>query len=388
MKITKRKTICVVITARPSYARIRSFLLECKRRHEFFDLRIVLSGSAVLERFGDLRSILDQDKLMVDETVHCMIEGTATGNMARSTAFSLIELTSIFERMKPDLVISIADRFETLATSIAASYQNVTIAHIQGGEVTGNIDDKVRNSNTSLADIHFVATEQAKQRVLNMVETADNVFNVGCPSIDLVAEHLALENQNYDPLVNYSSVGPSINFFAEYIVVMLHPVTDEHSHSDSQAALLLSTIDRLNIPTLWFWPNIDHGSDKLSQVLRKYRERNKDTKIQFIKNMHPNDFIHLLNRTSCLVGNSSVGVRECSFIGTPVVNIGSRQKGRERAGNVIDVDFCENQIFEAVNTQRKQIRYQKSTLYGTGSSGTEMCDILEKIFQATSPLKV
>ena len=348
----------------------------------------MLSGSAVLERFGDLRSILEQDKLMVDETLHCMIEGTASGNMARSTALSLIELTSVFERIKPDLVISIADRFETLATSIAASYQNITTAHIQGGEVTGNIDDKVRNSNTQLADIHFVATEQAKQRVLNMRETADNVFNVGCPSIDLVAEHLALEKQNYDPLLNYSSVGPSINFFAEYIVVMLHPVTDEHSHSDSQAALLLSTIDRLDIPTLWFWPNIDHGSDKLSQVLRKYRERNKDTKIQFIKNMHPNDFIHLLNNTSCLVGNSSVGVRECSFIGTPVVNIGSRQKGRERAGNVIDVDFCENQIFEAVNIQRKQRRYQKSTLYGNGSSGTIMCDILEKIFQVTSPLKV
>lgn len=387
MKITKRKTICVVITARPSYARVRSFLLECKRRHEIFDLRIVLSGSAVLERFGDLRIVLEQDKLMVDETVYCMIEGSATGNMARSTAFSLIELTSIFERIKPDLVISIADRFETLATLIAASYQNIAIAHIQGGEVTGNIDDKVRNANTKLADLHFVATERARERVLSMGDATDNVFNVGCPSIDLVAKQLELVDQGSYPLFKYSSVGPSINFFAEYLVVMLHAVTDEHFHSDTQAALLLSTIDRLNIPTLWFWPNIDHGSDKLSQVLRKYRERNKDTKIQFVKNMHPNDFIHLLNNTSCLVGNSSVGVRECSFIGTPVVNIGSRQKGRERAGNVIDVDFCENQIFEAVDAQRNRGRYQRSTLYGNGFSGTEMCDILEKRFQATSPLK-
>jgi len=184
--MTKRK-ICVVITARPSYSRIKSALTAIKK-HPKLELQLVVAGSALLGRYGNAVDYIEKDGFKVDEKVFMVLEGENPTSMAKTTGLGVMELSNVFYKLQPDAVVTIADRFETIATSIAASYQNIPLIHIQGGEVTGNIDEKVRHANTKLADLHLVASEDAKERVLKMGENPTMVFNTGCPSIDLAEE--------------------------------------------------------------------------------------------------------------------------------------------------------------------------------------------------------
>ncbi|WP_338359058.1 UDP-N-acetylglucosamine 2-epimerase, partial [Yeosuana marina] len=184
--MSKRK-ICVVITARPSYSRIKT-ALKAIEAHPKLELQLVVAASALLGRYGNAINYIEEDGFKIDEKVFIVLEGENKTSMAKTTGLGVMELANTFYNLKPDAVITIADRFETIATSIAASYQNIPLVHIQGGEVTGNIDEKVRHANTKLADIHFVASEDAKTRVLKMGEDENYVFNTGCPSIDIAYE--------------------------------------------------------------------------------------------------------------------------------------------------------------------------------------------------------
>jgi len=266
--------------------------------------------------------------------------------------------------------------FETIATSIAAAYQNIPLIHLQGGEVTGNIDEKVRHANTKLADIHFVATEKAKERVIKMGENPDMVFNTGCPSIDLALEIKKNSFLDFDPIKKYGGVGNVIDWENGYIVVMQHPVTTEYESAKRDVLQTLEAVKELDIPTFWFWPNVDAGSDGTSNAIRTFREINKPQNIHFFKNMEPNDFLKLLINSKCLVGNSSVGIRECSFLGVPVVNIGTRQHRRERGTNVIDVNYNKFAIKEAINERIDCNTINSETIYGDGYSGERIADIL------------
>ena len=181
-----------------------------------------------------------------------------------------------------------------MATAIAASYMNIPLAHIQGGEVTGNIDEKVRHAITKLADYHFVASDGAYDRVISLGEEPESVYNTGCPSIDLAHEVKLDPAFQEDPLVKYGGVGAELNVEDDYIVVMQHPVTNEYEESRKHIAETLEAIDRLGVPTFWFWPNVDAGSDGTSKGIRSYREKNKINHIHFFKNMEPTDFLRLL----------------------------------------------------------------------------------------------
>ena len=245
--------------------------------------------------------------------------------------------------------MTIADRFETMATAIAASYMNIPLAHIQGGEVTGNIDEKVRHSITKLADYHFVASEGAKERVLKLGEIPNRVFNTGCPSIDLAAEVEAETAVHFNPLIKYGGVGANVNWSSGYIVVMQHPVTNEYAESRHHIEETIDAVNELKIPAFWFWPNVDAGSDGTSKAIRAFRENHRPEHIHFFKNMEPADFLRLLINSKCLIGNSSVGIRECAYLGVPVVNIGSRQNRRDRGYNVIDIGYSKTEIENAVN---------------------------------------
>ena len=166
--MSKRK-ICAVITARPSYSRIRT-ALKAIQAHPKLELQLVVAASALLGRYGNAINYIEEDGFKIDEKVFIVLEGENKTSMAKTTGLGVMELANTFYNLKPDAVITIADRFETIATSIAASYQNIPLVHIQGGEVTGNIDEKVRHANTKLADIHFVASDEAKARVLKWVK--------------------------------------------------------------------------------------------------------------------------------------------------------------------------------------------------------------------------
>jgi UDP-hydrolysing UDP-N-acetyl-D-glucosamine 2-epimerase len=299
--------------------------------------------------------------------------------MAKTTGLGVMELATVFYNLQPDLVVSVADRFETMATAIAASYMNIPLAHVQGGEVTGNIDEKVRHAVTKLADIHLVASEQASTRVIRMGEDPDYVFVTGCPSIDLALEILDSPALDFDPFVKYGGVGAeNIDLSNGYIVVMQHPVTTEYGQARQHVEETLYAIKDLHIPAFLFWPNVDAGADGTSNGIRAFREIEKPAHIHFFKNMEPSDFLRLIYNSKCLIGNSSVGVRESAYLGIPVVNIGSRQSGRDRGKNVIDVDYDRHAIKDAISKQLAHGPYHRDNLYGDGKAGEKIADVLSR----------
>lgn len=374
------RKVCVVVTARPSYSRIKT-ALQAIKQHPNLELQLVIAGSALLGRYGNAVDYIEQDGFDIAEKVFMVLEGENKTAMAKTTGLGVMELATVFYKLQPDMVVTIADRFETIATSIAAAYQNIPLVHIQGGEVTGNIDEKVRHANTKLADIHLVASESAKTRVLKLGEEESTVHNTGCPSIDIAKEVKNTSGFSFDPSEKYGGVGATIPKHADYLVVMQHPVTTEYGAAKKDVLTTLEVIHELGIPTYWFWPNVDAGSDGTSNGIRSFRESVNPKNIRFFKNMEPNDFLELLVNSKCLIGNSSVGIRECAYLGVPVVNIGTRQHGRDRGANVIDVDYTKEAIRDAIQQQLTTQEIPSSPIYGDGEAGQKIADIL-----ATCPL--
>jgi len=370
----KRK-ICVVVTARPSYSRIKTALTAIKE-HPELELQLVIAGSALLDRYGNAVDFIEKDGFEIAAKVFMVLEGENPTTMAKTTGLGVMELTNVFYNLKPDAVLTIADRFETIATSIAAAYQNIPLVHIQGGEVTGSIDEKVRHANTKLADLHLVASEDARERVLKLGEIPEKVINTGCPSIDLAKEILESPELDFDPIEKYGGVGSKLNWKTGYIVVMQHPVTTEYQQAKAHITETLKAIKKLDLPTFWFWPNVDAGSDGTSNGIRTFREIEKPKNIHFFKNMEPKDFLRLLKNSKALVGNSSAGLRECAYLGIPVVNIGNRQFRRIRAKNVTDVNYNLDEILKATQKSINTNHFESSEIYGKGNSGENIAEIL------------
>lgn len=374
---SKRK-ICVVVTARPSYSRIRT-ALEAIKQHPDLELQLVVAGSALLDRYGSAVNYIEKDGFQITAKVFNILEGENLAAAAKTTGIGILELSSVFGNLNPDIVVTIADRFETMATAIAASYMNIPLAHIQGGEVTGNIDEKVRHAITKLADYHFVASDGAYDRVISLGEEPVSVFNTGCPSIDLAHEVKIDPAFQEDPLVKYGGVGAELNVEDDYIVVMQHPVTTEYEESRKHIEETLEAIDKLGMPTFWFWPNVDAGSDGTSKGIRSYREKKKINHIHFFKNMEPTDFLRLLANAKCLIGNSSVGIRECAYLGVPVVNIGTRQNRRDRGNNTLDTSYSSDEIQRAITFWLNTERPKSSNIYGGGNAGEIIASTLAKV---------
>lgn len=379
--MSKRK-ICVVVTARPSYSRVKT-ALEAIKNHPKLELQLVVAASALLDRYGSAVDYIQRDGFEIKAKVFNVLEGENLTAAAKTTGIGILELSTVFDNLKPDIVVTVADRFETMATAVSASYMNIPLAHVQGGEVTGNIDEKVRHAITKLADYHFVASEDAKERVLKLGENPNFVFNTGCPSIDLAKQ--VQENSSvlpFDPYEKYGGVGAKPDLSNGYLVVMQHPVTTEYKDSRKHIEETLLAVAQLKMPILWFWPNVDAGADGTSTGIRSFRENNKLDYIHFFKNMEGTDFLQLLNHSKGLIGNSSVGIRECAYLGIPAVNIGSRQNRRDRGNNVIDVDYNHQQIANAIQTHLINGKAPLSEVYGGGDAGKQIADLL-----ATVPLQ-
>lgn len=378
----KKRSVCVVVTARPSYSRIKTALKAIKE-HPALELNLVVAASALLDRYGNAVHVIENDGFEIAARVYMVLEGQSPTSMAKTTGIGLIELATAFDNMRPDVVVTVADRYETLATAVAASYMNVPVAHVQGGEVSGSIDEKVRHAVTKLSDVHFVASEMAAERVRRMGEDPARVHVTGCPSIDIASEILGSPALDFDPLTKYGGVGAPLDLSNGYIVVMQHPVTTEHELARRHINETLHAVHEIGLPTLWFWPNVDAGSDGTSAGIRAFRELQDAGNIHFFKNMVPTDFLRLIYNARCLVGNSSVGIRESGFLGVPVVNIGVRQGGRERSKNVRDVGYDRREIVDAVRAQVAHGRYDRDLLYGDGHAGQRIADLLAEV-----PLKV
>lgn len=376
------RKVCVVVTARPSYSRIKT-ALRAIRAHPDLELQLVVAASALLDRYGTAVQYIEQDGFDISSRVHMVLEGGSLAAMAKTTGIGLLELSTVFDNLQPDVVVTVADRFETMATAIAASYMNVPVAHVQGGEVTGSIDEKVRHAVTKLADLHLVSTQRAAERVIRMGERPEAVHVTGCPSVDLAAEVLCSPGLDFDPFQRYGGVGDVVDLAGGYLVVMQHPVTTEHTLARRQVEETLRAVRAVGLPVLWFWPNVDAGTDGTSNGIRAFREQERPEGFHFFKNMAPTDFLRLLYNSSCLVGNSSVGIRECSFLGVPVVNIGTRQFGRDRGQNVIDTDYVQHDIRQAIEHHLGNGHPPQDALYGDGHAGTRIAKLL-----AAEPLHI
>ncbi|MHB8066486.1 MAG: UDP-N-acetylglucosamine 2-epimerase [Desulfobaccales bacterium] len=373
--MAKRK-VAIVVNSRANYGRIKS-VLSAVQEHPNLDLKLIVGASALLHRFGQVVDIIKSDGFQPEAVVYSIVEGENPTTMAKSTGMGILELSTQFENIKPDVVVTVADRFETMATAIAASYMNIPLAHTQGGEVTGSIDESVRHAVTKLAHIHFPATEKARENLIRMGEDPETIFLTGCPAMDLLCDiDLTLPENIF---VRYKGVGADLDPRKPYLVVLQHPVTTEYQNSFAQINETLTAIKALRMQTVWLWPNVDAGSDAVSKGLRVFREREKPDYIHFYRNFPPEDYGRLIANCICLVGNSSSGIREGSFLGVPTVNIGTRQAFREHGENVINVGYEASSIEMAIRRQINNGKHTPNQLYGDGKAGRRIAEILGRV---------
>jgi UDP-hydrolysing UDP-N-acetyl-D-glucosamine 2-epimerase len=359
--------IAVVVTARPSWAKLQT-LCEALKAKPDVELQIIACASALLERYGKVVDVINAQGFTVTEEVWSTYEGTNLVTSAKETGSLLEGLCGVLQRLRPSSVVCCADRHEVLAVAQAGAYLHLPVAHLQGGECTGSIDDRVRDAVTALADYHFTATERAKYRVVGLTGAYDRVWNVGCPSIDLAKRALCEPPVTNEEL---GGAGPAIDFEQPFVMVLQHP--DTRFHEDAHAEMVETLEGCAGHQVVAFWPGQDAGAEGASKALR---ERQQSLGLRTVRNLPPSRFLRLLAQSACLVGNSSAGIREASFLGTPVVNIGLRQWGRERAANVLDGPHDREWIREAVKVQMACGRYPSSSLYGTGNAGEQITEVL------------
>ena len=369
------KKIMVVINNRANYSRIRSVLVELRKKN--ITIQLITNSAANLSKYGDLLNIIKKDKFKIHSKIYSVVEGEIPQTMTKSAGLIVLELSALLEKFKPDLVLTIADRFETLPIAIAASYMNIPIAHTQGGEQTGSIDESVRHATTKLSQIHFPSTKKSMENIIKMGEDKKNVYLTGCPSLDLIPNKIPKFDKSF--FKKYRYVGNLTDYKKPYIVILQHPVTTEFKNTSKQIIETINAIKNITKQIVWLWPNVDAGSDAISKKIRTFREENNPKNISFYKNFSPVDFLRLIDNADCFLGNSSSAIREGSYLGVPSVNIGSRQSNREKSKNVIDVDYNAKKILNAVNYQIKHGKYKKDNLYGDRNAGLRIANIIKKI---------
>ena len=374
--MSKRK-ICVVVASRANYGRVK-YLMQAIKDNPNLELQLVVGASVMLYRFGKAIDVIKSDGFTPDRTIYYVVEGETLVTQAKSTGLGIVELSTALNDLNPDVVVTVADRFETMSTAIAASYLNIPLVHIQGGEISGNIDEKVRHAITKLSDIHFPATEQSRERLLKMGEMPEYVFNFGCPGMDTLVENdMAISNEI---MSKYGGLGGFIDWTKPYILMIQHPVTTSYGEGLKQVNETLYALKDVNgYQKVILWPNIDAGTDEISKGIRVFREENRDEPFFFFRNFSPIDYARVLNNAKCAVGNSSSFIREGSFLGVPTIVIGDRQEDREHGENILFSDYDKKDILEKIYFQLNHGRYESSQMFGNGNAGKLMAEKLSVI---------
>lgn len=371
----RKRKICFVITSKIHYGRSKLILEELQKRSDVV-LQIVVAASALLEMHGNVLADIASDGFIVNDKIVMTLEGGNTVAMAKTAGVGIMEFTTAFDNLRPDIVVVRGDRYEVLSAAVAASYLNIPVAHIEGGDVSGTIDESVRHAITKLSHIHFPTNEQSAGRVRRMGENPKYVFNVGSSDIEFAAKNKFRVSEK---LINYLGVGDVIDIDKQFLVATQHPVTSEVGRNRKHVEETLRAVFELKIPCIWFWPNVDAGTDEVSKGIRSFRETRNPKHMRFLKYLPPQQFIGLLQRSACLVGNSSAGIKECSYLGVPVVNIGTRQDGRLRAENVADVGYEKEAIKRAIKRQLARGPYEPSRIYYQKGTSKKIAQILAKI---------
>lgn len=370
-----RRKVCVVLVDRANYGRLKPVMLELKERAEV-ELSIVAAGTLVLERFDQPVHVLREDGFDVSGEVYLELEGSTPTTMAKSVGFGVVEFASEFQRLKPDVVMLIGDRYEALAAALAAAYMNITILHLQGGEVSGSIDESARHAITKLSHYHFPSTARAREYLLRMGERSDTVLGVGCPSSDIAR---SIDRALPSEILKARGAGVEIDVGRPFLLTIFHPTTTEFGEEFEQMKTVLAALDELALQTLLLWPNIDAGANHISKTIRIFRARTGRRWLRTMTNLPPEHFLRVLGNAACAVGNSSSFVRDASYFGTPVVLIGNRQNDREADEHVHRVAVDKPAIVAAIRAQLAHGAYPPSKLYGDGHVAARIADALVKL---------
>lgn len=377
------RKVCIFIGSRANYSSIKS-VMRAVRAHPDLTLQLIVGASALLDRFGSVVDVIEADGFTPDARVTMIVEGETPATMAKSTGLGLLELPTMFELLKPDVVLSVGDRFETMSTAIASAYMNIPLAHTMGGEISGTIDESIRHAVTKLAHVHFPANAAAGGRIVRMGEDPGTVHVVGCPRIDLVSEIArGRDGIPHAEWLDREGVGSQIDVTRPFLLVNQHPVTTEYGQGKDQIWETLMALEDLRMPTIMLWPNADAGSEDIATGMRTFREKRKPEYIRFYKNFPIETYVRLMLLCACTVGNSSAPIREGAFLGVPAVNIGTRQAGRDRGPNVLDVAYGREAILAGIRHQLAHGRYASDPLYGDGAAGPRIATVL-----ARAPLSV
>ena len=382
-KKKKRRKVCFVITSFIHYSRSLLILEELKKRSDV-DLHIIIGGTALLSKYSSryayVKNILERDGFKNLYEVYFNLEGDSGAVKAQTAGLGLIEFAHLFNNLKPDLVVVRGDRFEVLSAAMAASYMRIPIAHLEGGDVTGTLDETVRHSITKLSHLHFVTNDDARRRVLQMGEPADYVFNFGSPEIEIAKK---MARHPVRVAIMETGSGSPIDISKPYLMVMYHPVIGEKQGLSEKTKELLAAVHALAMPTLWFWPNFDVGAEEISREMRVFNDTVSGHRIRFLRYLPPQEFLSLLNGAKCLIGNSSAGIKESAYFGTPVVNVGTRQWGRLRGENVTDAPESAAALQGAILKQIKAGKYPPTRLYRAENTGKRIAGTI-----ATAPLYI
>jgi len=371
----RRRKVCVVLVDRANYCRLKPVMRAIAARPEL-ELQVVATGTMVLERFGLPVRVVEADGFPVDGEVYIELEGSTPATMAKSVGFGVVEFASELQRLKPDLVLLIGDRYEALSAAVAAAYMNICIAHVQGGEVSGSIDESARHAITKLAHFHFPSTARSAEYLVRMGERPDTILGVGCPSSDIALE---MDRTLAPEVVNTLGSGAWIDVKKPFLLAVFHPTTTEYGGEQRQIEELLEALHRLEIQGLLLWPNIDAGADHISKAIRVFRDQRRPGWLRTIINLPPEDYLKVLANAACAIGNSSSFVRDAGYFGTPVVLVGNRQEGREADVHVTTVAPVAGEIAPAARMQLARGRYEPSTLYGDGRVSQRIAEALARL---------
>ena len=372
--MNKRK-VCVVLVDRANYGRLKPVMHALQARPEL-ELQVVAAGTMVLERFDQPVNLVRNDGFTINGEIFIELEGSTPATMAKSVGFGVVEFASEFQRLKPDVVLLIGDRYEALAAAIAAAYMNLPIAHIQGGEVSGSIDESARHAISKFAQFHFPSTQRAADYLVRMGEDPANVLAIGCPSSDIAR---TLDRTLTHDLLHSKGGGSEIDVTQPFLLVLFHPTTTEFGGERLQMEAMLEALRRLAMQTVMLWPNIDAGSDHISKAIRSFRVNHQPAWLRTLTNFAPVEYLKVLSNAACALGNSSSFVRDASYFGTPVVLVGRRQEGRETDAHVIRTAPAAADIERIARQHLAHGRYAPSTLYGDGYVSEKIAEAVVRL---------
>ena len=362
-----RLRICAITERRADYSRIRSVYQLMNETPEI-ELGLVVTGQHLVPSLGNTVADIERDGLPIVARIPSILDDEDSGSaMVRALGVILGGLAETLEEFRPDLVLVCVDLGSAVAGAIAGAHMNIPVAHLDGGAVTGSIDESIRHATTKFSNIHFACTQLAAQRVIKMGELERYVFNVGDPALDIV-----LHGPRIDVDLLAARLGLSTD--RPLVLVIQHAVTTQAEQSLDQFLVTLEAVQRVKEPALLVYPNIDAGGRRIIAAI-------EGSSIKHMPHVAFEEFVALMSLSNVMVGNSSAGIREAASFALPVVNIGIRQQGRERAGNVIDVDHDVDQIELAIQKaltdgEFRQRMKEAPNPYGDGHAAERIVEIL------------